>query len=217
MAADYLPRPGRAGAPATEAVGVDPIELVRMRDEHCTYMEMVSKEGNLPPGAVAMHDRLMFVLDSVLRGASYRGEVAELIEAAEQFDEWRQDQGRKLSPQAEAIRNRSLDVMHRLASTLPEKPLRTADPDAGLASPAQTMTVEAFAHAIGKSPRTVYRMAKQGQLLLYREGVGRGTVLIYRDQVDPANRPYSPTRAGRPTRLSPRNVGAGDDRAQAKA
>ena len=51
------------------------------------------------------------------------------------------------------------------------------------------MTVEAFAHAVGKSPRTVYRMACNGQVSMYREGAGRGTVLIYRDQVDPANRP----------------------------
>lgn len=190
--------------------GVDPAELVRMADELCTYMELVSRAGNVPPGAFAVHGRLMLVLDRALRGTSYRGEVEELIDAAEQFDKWRQDNGCKLSPAARAIRNRSLDVLHRLAGTLPEKPSRAADPDEDVALSTETMTVEAFAHAIGKSSRTVYRMARQGQLFVYREGVGRGTVLIYRDQVDPGNRPH--VSANRLPPAAPCSVPSGRDR-----
>lgn len=172
-------------------------------------MALVTSEGNVPPGAFAMHDHLIRVLDRVLRGSSYRGEVVELLEAAEKFDKWRKDKGCELSFSAGAIRNRSLDLLHRLAATLPEYPARAADAEGDIANSTETLTVEAFAHAIGKSPRTVYRMAHQGQLFMYREGVGRGTLLIYRDQVDPANRPkLAPTAKGLP-QASPWNAAPG--------
>lgn len=187
----------RRSAPAVELVGVEPAELIRVRDEHATYMELVTQNGNTPPGAFAMHDHLVRVLDRALRGTAYRGEAEELVKTAEQFDQWRQDHGSKLPRSAEAIRQRALDVLSRLADTLPERPTRAADPDEDLAWSTETMTVEAFAHAIGKSTRTVYRMAREGQLFGYREGVGRGTLLIYRDQVDPANRPYSSATTNR--------------------
>jgi hypothetical protein len=194
------PKPHQKGSgPTLDHVGVGAAELIRMRDEHNIYMELVRSEGNVPPGASAMHDHLLGVLDRALRGTANRHEVEELIEASTQFAEWRQDKGYKLSPSAEAIRNRALDVLRRLAAALPEKLPRVAEPneDVGSSTEAMMITVEAFAHAIGKSPRTVYRMAGNGQLLVYREGVGRGTVLIYRDQVDPANRPQASATAQR--------------------
>ena len=107
-----------------------------------------------------------------------------------------------------AARDHTLDVLHRLVATLPEQPPPTAAPDehAAWLIEAMTMTVDAFAHAIGKSPRTVYRMACNGQLLVHRDGVGRGTVLIYRDQVDPANRPRLPATAKRLRQPAPLSV-----------
>lgn len=178
--------------PAVDHVGVNPAELIRIRAEQSTYMELVTKEDNVPPGAFAMHDHLLRVLDRALRGTCHRNEVEELLCAADEFEQWRQDKGCKLSASAEAIRNRAVDALHRLAGPLPADPSRAAVSDEHVVGSmkAMTMTVEAFAHAIGKSPRTVYRMACNGQVSMYREGAGRGTVLIYRDQVDPANRPH---------------------------
>ncbi|MBO0881714.1 MAG: hypothetical protein J2P17_15510 [Mycobacterium sp.] len=145
----------------------------------------------MPPGGMALHDHLLRVLDRALNGTADRGEVDRLLEASEQIDQWREEKGMKLTASAQAVRNRSLDVMRRLAATLPENPGRAGSPDEKRVRPieATTMTVEAFAYAIGKSSRTVYRMARQGQLSMYREGAGRGTLLIYSDQVDRVNRP----------------------------
>lgn len=120
---------------------------------------------------------------------SANGEGGE--SGAQEFDEWRQEKGVKLSRSTEAIRNRSINVLLRLAAMLPERPSRTVVPDEDVAWATETISVETFAHAIGKSPRTVYRMVRDGQLFSHREGAGRGTVLIYCDQVDPANRPHA--------------------------
>lgn len=88
-------------------------------------------------------------------------------------------------------------MLRRLAATLPDRPPRAVDPaqDLDWSTGALTMTVEALARAVGKSSWTVYRMASSRQLFVCREGAGRGTVLIDRDQVDPANRPPLPGSA----------------------
>lgn len=190
------PREARQSTPDVDPVGVDPAELRHLQDELTAHMERLRTDDDAPPGAFALFDHFLRVTGRVLRGTSYRHEVELLIEATKQSIQWRLARGQDLSHYA-AARDHALDVLHRLAATLPEKPPRAADPGDDLAWSigTMTMTVEAFAHAIGKSPRTVYRMADHGQLFAYREGAGRGTVLIYRDQVDPANRPRVLTRA----------------------
>lgn len=200
-------RRGRRSRPAVDPAWVDPAEVKQLRDELTAHMERVRREHTTPPGAFALFDHFMRVTDRVLRGTSYRREVELLIEASEQISKWREAQGHDPSRYV-AARDHTLDVLHRVAATLPEKPPRAAAPDnhAAWSLEAMTMTVDAFAHAIGKSPRTVYRMACNGQLLVHRDGVGRGTVLIYRDQVDPANRPRLVKTAKRLRQPAPLSV-----------
>lgn len=191
------PRKARRSGPTVDPAWVDPAEVRQLRDELTAHMERVRREHTAPPGAFALFDHFMRVTDRVLSGTSYRREVELLIEASEQISKWREAQGHDPARYA-AARDHTLDVLHRLAGTLPEKPPCAAAPDehGAWSIEAMTMTVDAFAHAIGKSSRTVYRMARNGQLLVHRDGAGRGTVLIYRDQVDPANRPRLSASAG---------------------
>jgi len=182
-----------------DPIGVHRDELVRVRDEQSVCLELVVDDGSVPPGALALHDHLLRVLDRALVGTSYRGEVQRLIEAADEIDRWRLEKSCPLSTGSRRIRERTVAVLRRLAAVLPDAPPLATGPHDEAARPvgATTMTVEAFAHAIGKSPRTVYRMVQRGQLLVRRDGVGRGTVLIYQDQVELANRPGRSSRDDR--------------------
>lgn len=73
-----------------------------------------------PPGAVAMNDHVIRLIDRLLRGTAHRDEVLSLADASLEFAKWWEEHT-GADPRAE-VRPGEIDLLRRLAEDLPPPP-----------------------------------------------------------------------------------------------